>query len=309
MVRWDLNSMAVFVAVAEGESFSVAGRRLGVTPSGASRAVSRLEHQLGVRLLHRTTRKVALTEDGTAYLERCRRILADVDDAHSAVARARAVPQGRLRVHMPVGFGKKIVVPALTEFVARYPEITLDVELNDQPLHLVEHGIDVALRVGDLGNSGLIARHLCNTKFVTCASPQYLERYGEPRTPAHLGEHRCLAYAIPGTRRYRNWDFEKDDRTFSVAVSGILNVNNGEALIDAAIAGIGIATAASFIAADAIATGKLKVILRDYMAEGPAVSVTYVPGRPVPVRVRAFVDFIREVIPPDPPWEKVLWRG
>jgi LysR family transcriptional regulator, regulator for bpeEF and oprC len=308
MGRWDLNTLGVFVAVAEGQSFSIASRRLGISPSGASRAISRLEHQLGIRLLHRTTRRVALTPDGAVYLDHCRRILADVDDAHALIARARSVPQGRLRLHVPVGFGRRIVVPALADFVARYPEITVDVELNDEPLHPCEHGVDVAIRVGKIGDGGLVARHLCNTKFVTCASPQYLKRHGEPSTPEALSDHRCLAYAVPGTGRYREWDFARDQRVFSMAVSGPLNINSGEALIDAAVAGVGIVTVASFMAAEAVASGKLKVILRDYMAEGPAVSVTYLPARPLPGRVRAFIDFIREVIPPDPPWERVLWR-
>ncbi len=306
MARWDLNTIGVFVAVAEGQSFSVASRRLGLSPSGASRAISRLERQLGIHLLHRTTRKVALTPDGAVYLERCRKILADVDDAHALISRTRSVPQGRLRLHVPVGFGRRIVVPALADFVARFPEITVDVELNDQPLHPREHGVDVAIRVGQVGDGGLVARHLCNTKFVTCASPAYLKRHGEPRIPDELSAHRCLAYAIPGTGRYREWEFERERKNFSVGVSGPLNINNGEALVDAAMAGVGIVTVASFMAAEAIEKRRLKLILRDYMAEGPAVSVTYLPARPLPARMRAFIDFIREIIPPEPPWERVL---
>ncbi|HYC47860.1 MAG TPA: LysR family transcriptional regulator [Burkholderiales bacterium] len=306
MSGWDLNTIGVFVAVAEGQSFSAASRRLGMSPSGASRAISRLEKRLGIRLLQRTTRSVALTADGAVYLERCRKILADVDDAHALVSRAGSVPQGRLRLYVPVGFGRKIVVPALPAFVARYPEITLDVELNDRPLQPRDHGVEVAIRVGEVGDTGLVARHLCNTKFVTCASPAYLEAHGEPRTPEALRAHRCLAYAIPGTGRYREWEFARNGRSYSVAVSGPLNINGGEALVDTAIAGVGIVTVASFIAAEAIASGKLKLILRDYMAAGPAVSVTYLPARPLPARVRALINFLREIIPPEPPWERVL---
>lgn len=271
MTNWDLNTIGVFVAVAEGQSFSVAGRRLGMSPSGASRAISRLECQLGIRLLQRTTRSVTLTPDGAVYLERCRKILAEVDDAHALVARAATVPQGRLRVHVPMGIGRKVVMPALPEFLARYPEITVDVELNDRPLHPRDHGVEVAIRVGSVAHTGLVVRHLCNTKFVTCASPAYLERYGEPRTPEGLREHRCLAYAIPGSGCYREWEFARGGRKYAVGVSGPLNINSGEALVDAAIAGLGIVTVASFMAAEAIATGKLRLILRDYMAEGHAV--------------------------------------
>src|SRR5690606_32444947 len=135
----------------------------------------------------------------------------------------------------------------------------------------------------------------------------YLERYGEPRTPEALREHRCLAYAIPGSGCYREWEFARGGRKYAVGVSGPLNINGGEALVDAAIADLGIVTVASFIAAEAIATGKLRLILRDDRAEGPAVSVTYLPARPLPARVRAFIDFLREVIPPQPPWERMLW--
>ncbi len=303
---WDLNTIGVFVAVAEGQSFSAASRRLEMSPSGASRAISRLERQLGIRLLQRTTRSVALTPDGSIYLDRCRKILADVDDAHALVARAGSIPQGRLRLHVPVGFGRKIVVPALPEFLVRYPEVKLDVELNDRPLHPRDHGVDVAIRVGPVAHTGLVARHLCNTKFVTCASPAYLERHGEPRTPEGLRKHRCLAYAIPATGRYREWEFARNGRKYAVEVSGPLNINGGEALVDAAIAGLGIVTVASFIAAAALASGKVRLILRDYMTEGPAVSVTYLPARPLPARVRALIDFLREVIPPEPPWERML---
>lgn len=301
-----LDTLAIFASVAESRSFSAAGRRLGISPSGASKAITRLEKELGVRLLSRTTRSVKLTEDGAAYFDHCRRILAEIEQADSAITRARTLPHGRLKVHITAGFGKKIIVPALARFSARYPDITLDVELNDRVPDLAEEGIDVSIRVGNIGDSQVVARRLCRTRFVTCAAPAYLARYGEPKSPEDLVKHRCLAYAILHTNRYRAWDFAQDGRQFSLALSGPLNINNGEALVDAAIAGGGIVTVASFIAAEALASRKLCLILRDYMAEGPAISITYLSPRQLSARVQAFIDFIVDLIPPDPPWERVL---
>ena len=302
----NLNALAVFASVAETRSFSAGGLRLGISASGASRAVSRLESDLGVRLLARTTRSVKLTEEGAAYLERCRRILDEIAEAENAITSDRARPHGRLRLHVPVGFGKKIVVPALSAFRERYPEITLDVELNDRAPDLAQEGIDVGVRVGQLGDTHVVARRLCRTRFITVAAPSYLKRRGTPKMPEDLARHDCLAYAIPGTGRYRPWEFAKGGRNFSIAVSGTLNINNGEALVDAAIAGAGIATVASFIAADDIREGRLKLILADYMAEGPTIYVTYLNPKQASARVRAMVDFLAETLPADPPWERGL---
>jgi len=305
----NLNALAVFATVAETRSFSAGGLRLGISASGASRAVSRLESDLGVRLLARTTRSVRLTEEGAAYLERCRRILDEITDAENAITSDRARPQGKLRLHVPVGFGKKIIVPALHAFRERYPEITLDVELNDRVPDLAQGGIDVSVRVGELSDTHIVARRLCRTRFITVAAPSYLKSRGTPRTPEELAGHDCLAYAIPGTGRYRAWEFAKDGRKFSVAVAGKLNMNNGEALVDAAIAGAGIATVASFVAADAIGNGRLRLILKDYMADGPTIYVTYLNPKQAPARVRAMVDFLSEILPADPPWERVGFSG
>jgi LysR family transcriptional regulator for bpeEF and oprC len=301
-----LDTLAIFASVAESRSFSAAGRRLGISPSGASKAITRLEKQLGVRLLSRTTRSVKLTEDGAAYFDHCRRILEEIEQADNAVTRARMVPHGRLKVHITAGFGKKIIVPALARFAARYPDITLDIELADRMPDLAEEGIDVSIRVGNIGDSRVVARRLCRTLFITCAAPAYLERYGEPKAPEDLATHRCLAYAVPLANRYREWNFARDGKQFSLALSGPLNINSGEALVDTAIAGGGIVTVASFMAAEALAARKLRWILRDYTAEGPDISITYLAPRQLSARSQAFIDFIVGLIPPDPPWERIL---
>ena len=300
----NLNALAVFVAVAERNSISVAARRLGISPSGASKAVARLEERLGVRLLHRTTRNVRLTEEGAVYFDRCRQILAEIEDAENVLTQARTAPTGKIIVQMPIGFGKIVVVPALPKFIAQYPGVTLDLELADRVPDLGEERIDVAIRVGEVTDSRVVAKKLCRTKFVTCASPEYLRKNGEPNTPSDLVNHRCLAYVMPKTGHYRDWDFLESDGSASIAVSGPLNINNGEALVEVAKSDGGIITVASFIAAEAIATGTLKVILKDYMAEGPDISIMYMPTRHLSARVRAFVDFMSALIPADAPWTR-----
>ncbi len=301
-----LQGISVFVRVAEARSFTTAARKLGMTPSGASKAITRLEDRLGVRLVHRTTRSVSLTDDGAAYYERCRQILAELEDAETALTRRRAKPRGRLRVQMPVGFGQRILVPLLAEFVELYPELTVDAELSDRDPDLADEGLDAAVRIGDLGDARLIARALCELRFVTVASPQYLERHGEPQTPDELERHRCLVYYLPRTHRYREWHFSSNGEPFSRAVAGSLNLNHSQALLDAAIAGAGIANVSTFIAYDAIRSGALKIILNDYVGVGPTVWVVYLQRRHLSPRVQAFVQFLGSRIPRSPAWDAVL---
>lgn len=302
----NLNSLSIFVKVAEHHSFSVAAERLGITPSGASRAIGRLEQKLGVKLLNRTTRSVSLTDDGMGFFQRCRQILADIEEAKAAVTRTQSTPRGHMRVQIPVGFGKRVIVPALAEFAERYPELVLDVELNDRGTNLAREKIDIAVKVGDVRDSRLIAKRLCHTRFIACAAPAYLEKYGEPRSPDELKKHHCLGYFIPQTGRYREWEFAVNGKEFSRTLHGTLNINNGEALLDAAMAGAGIANIATFVAAEAIASGKLKVVLRDFIAHGPEISMVYLPNRRLSPNVRAFADFLSRLIPSNPPWDRVV---
>ena len=292
--------------VAESRSFTVAARRLGISASGVSKSLARLEEDLGVRLVNRTTRKVSLTEDGVVFFERCRQVLADLDEAETTLTRARIEPRGKLRVQMPIGFGGRVVVPALAQFMARYPELTVDIELSDRVPDLAEEGLDAAVRIGELGDVRLIARNLCPIHFVTCAAPEYLRLHGEPQTPDDLDGHRCLAYVYPQTGRYRDWQFAQDGKRFSKMVSGRINVNNAESLLELAVAGAGIATMGTFIAAEAIASGKLRIILADYVAPGPLASVVYLPSRHLSPRVRTFVEFLADCIPPEPAWDRLL---
>lgn len=302
MATHNLNALTIFVAVSERNSISAAARWLGISPSGASKAIARLEARLGVRLLHRTTRSVKLTAEGITYFDRCRHILAEIQEVERSLTEGHLNPRGKLTVQMPIGFGKRIVVPALPQFIRKYPEISLDVELADRFPDLSTERIDVAIRVGDILDSRVVAKKLCHTRFVTCASPRYLRRYGEPMMPEELINHRCLGYIIPQTGKYREWSFSQMSNPMIFRMSGPLNINNGEALVDLAIADGGIVTVASFIATDAVAKGQLRVILRDYMTEGPEISIVYMPTRNLSSRMQVFIRFISELIPPDPPW-------
>jgi LysR family transcriptional regulator for bpeEF and oprC len=295
----NLNSIRVFVHVAETRSFTEAAHRLGLTSSAISKAITRLETEMGVRLLLRTTRSVGLSDDGKNFFEHCQQILTDIEAAENMLNRATSSPHGRLRIHMTVGFGSRVIMPAMRGFIERYPGLTVNAELSDRNFDMAYEGIDAAIQIGELVDARLIARKLCNLRFVACASPDYLARCGEPQTPDDLDQHSCLAYVYPHTGRLREWQFEKDGKTFGKTVSGKLNVSNAESLLQAATSGLGIAMISNFIAAEAIQAGRLRCILSNYATLGPRVSVVYLPSRILSPKVRAFVDFLTELIPGD----------
>lgn len=292
----NLNALQVFARVAESRSFTTAAERLGLTPSAVSKSVSKLERELGVKLLHRSTRQVSLTNDGASFFDRCRNILLEIDDAKRALSLGNVVPQGKLRVQMPVGFGRRVIAPALMRFTEQNPGLVVDVELSDRAIDLAYEGIDLALHIGPVSDTRLVARHLCNLSFAAYASPEYLARHGEPATPDDLDQHRCLAYIFPMTGNYRAWQFSKGDRSFTKMVSGGLNMNNAESLLEAAVAGAGIVMISNFIAAEALHSGRLKRILTEYVAKGPDVHAVYLPGRHLSAKVRAFIAFLTEVV-------------
>jgi len=292
-----VHAISVFVRVAEARSFAAAAQRLGVSPSAASKSVTRLEQRLGVRLLNRTTRSVSLTEDGNMFFERCRQILSELEDAESAVTRAQTQPSGRLRVVMPPGFGRTVLVPVLAKFADLHPHLVVDVEFSSRRVDLAEEGVDVVIHIGELRDRRLVARKLCDIRYVAVAAPAYLARCGEPKTPDDLARHRCLGYHIPRTQRYRDWNFASGGDRFSRHVAGRLNMNDGAALLDAAVAGAGIATVASFLASEAVRSGRLQIVLRDYESVGPAVWVAYLERRHLSNRIRALVDFLTDEAP------------
>jgi LysR family transcriptional regulator for bpeEF and oprC len=302
-----LYAISIFVRVAEAKSFTKAAQHLGISASGVSKSMTRLEERLGVRLLNRTTRSVSLTDDGLTFFERCRLILGELEDAETTVTGGQTKLRGRLRIQLPVGFGLKILVPLLAQFNKLYSELVLDAEFSDRVADLAEEGIDAIVRVGQLDDSRLVARQLYAIRYVTVASPSYLARHGEPITPEDLQRHQCLGFYIPQTHGYRNWDFVVEGQRSPRLVSGHLNMNSGQALLNAAIAGAGIASLATYMAYEAVKSGQLRIVLREY---SPAASVPiwigYLERRHLSFRIRAFVDFLVNHIPPPSSWDAIL---
>ncbi len=301
----DLNAMRVFVRVAEAKSFSQAGRLLGLTSSAVSKAVSRLEKEFGVRLLNRTTRSVGLTNDGLDFFERCRLILADVDEAESELTQSSLRPRGALRVHMPMAFGRLVVLPALAKVIGQHPDLHIDVELGERQIDPAAEGLDAVIRFGNLPNSALVARKLCDIRFVACASPEYLRQRGTPVAPDELDGHTCLGYVTPWTGHYREWAFANKGEQISKSVSGQLNVNSAEALRDAAIAGAGVAMIGDFVVHEAVNSGALQVVLRGYIARPVPVSVLFLPVKERAPRLRWFLEVLEAAIPNPTPWAQV----
>jgi LysR family transcriptional regulator for bpeEF and oprC len=209
----------------------------------------------------------------------------------------RVTLAGRLRVQMPVGFGRVVVLPALPRFLEAHPQLAIDIEMSDRVVDLAEEGMDVSLRIGEVPDSRVIARRIYSIRFVACASPDYLARRGAPVTPDDLAAHDCLPYWLPRTGRYRPWTFARDGVPISVPVTGRFSINNSEALIDLAVAGAGIVFVSTFLAAQAVKDGRLRTVLDNYAAEGPPVSAIYLPSRQLSSRVRAFVEFVAGLVP------------
>jgi DNA-binding transcriptional LysR family regulator len=289
----DLRTLAIFVKVGERRSFVGAARELGISQSGVSNAISRLEDQLGVRLLARTTRRVNLTEDGAAYFERCRQILDDLDEAELVLKKARTTPTGRLRIDMPVAFGRLKVVPRLGAFQARYPEVQLVLTFTDRYIDLVEEGVDVAVRFGALRDSTLIARRFTETRFHVVGSPAYLARAGRPRTPDDLQRHECLLLAQRETR-LRDWRFRRGGEDVMVTPPSRMSFSDGSAICTAACAGYGLAQMHDYYTDDPVASGQLEPVLEKFRAPPDPISLVYPQTHHLSPKVRAFIDFMCE---------------
>lgn len=291
-----LKSLMIFMRSAQHGSFSEAARQLGMAPSAVSRAVLRLEDELGVRLLGRTTRSLTLTEDGNRFYDRAQQILNDLEAAELEVKRSQSMPQGTLRLDLSFVFGKMHIAPALLPFATKYPELNLNVSFNDRLIDLVEEGIDATVRIGTSNDSRLIMHHLATARYITCASPQYLAQYGIPTTPAQLLQHRCVNFIYPQTRREPKWKFEQDGKVIDLGVDSYLRFDNSEVILEAVIQGAGVVQLPKFIAAKAIARGDLQLILQSYMSQvGLPIAVLYPQKRYLSAKVRVFVEFMREL--------------
>lgn len=288
----DLRTLAIFVKVAERRSFVRAAAELGITQSGVSNAINRLENQLGVRLLARTTRRVGLTEDGAAFFERCRQVLAELEEAELVLRETRLKPVGRLRVDMPVAFGRVKVVPLLPAFHAQYPDVTLALSFTDRYVDLVEEGIDVSVRFGALQDSSLIARRLTQTQFRVVGAPSYFATHRRPRTPADLAEHNCLAFTLRETRLARAWPFVRDGAEITHAPQGNVSFSDGAALCDAACVGLGLAQIHGYYIDAALAAGRLEPVLEKFKPKADPIWLVYPQTRHLSPKVRAFIDFM-----------------
>ena len=300
-----MTGLSVFAKVVEGSSFAAAARHFGLSPAMVSKHILALEERLGARLLNRTTRRVSPTEIGRVFYERATRILADIDDAEQEAGALQATPRGLLRVSGPLSFGTRQLGPAIADFLAACPAVEIDVTLSDRVADLVEEGFDLAIRIGRLADSSLIARRIAPCLVVACAAPAYLKKQGAPRVPADLAAHNCLGYSYAALRN--EWRFTGPDGVQSVRVAGRLNANNGDILRHAALGGEGIVLQPSFLVADDLAAGRLVPILPGYAPDELAIHAVYPHSRHLSVKVRSFVDFLVARFGQQPEWD--LWRA
>ena len=282
--------MNAFVRVIERGSFAAAAEDLGITPSALSKLVTRIEDRLGVSLLTRTTRRLALTAEGEVFVARSRDILASIEAAEAEVTAASRLPRGHLRISIGTALAKQILCPALPVFLGRYPDITVELHVSDHQVDLVAEQVDVAIRSGTLGDSTLVARKITEAKRLICASPRYLEKHGSPRVPADLLQHNCLT--LPGPN-WSRWPFHTHEGINRLVVSGSFTSDNADLLLDMAVAGLGIARLADFMVARPLREGTLvPLLLETSMPELFAVHTLTVPGRHRAPRIKAFVDFV-----------------
>ena len=287
----DLEAWAIFAKVAEAGSFAAAASELELSKATVSKAVSRLEGRLGERLFHRTSRRLSLTETGRVLSVRAAGILADAEAAEAEALAQSAAPRGHVRLAVPMSFGVKAVAPLLPEFLEEYPEVTIDLHLSDATVDLIGDGFDAGLRIARLPDSSLIARRLCAMPRYTVAAASYLKRHGRPTHPMQLAQHRCFGYAYLSTPHVWHYTNAAGEQA-SVRPAGPLRVNNGEALMPALLAGLGIADLPEFIVGDAIAAGDVEVILKGWRQAEGAVHLVTPPGGPRPARVEVLADFL-----------------
>ena len=287
-----MTGMQVFAKVASLGSFSAAARALGMSPAMATKHVDALEDRLGTRLFFRSTRKLTLTEAGQRHLQAIERILAEIEEAEAAAAEDVVEPRGTLRINAPLAFGLRQVMPALADFAALYPALTIDIALTDRFVDLIDEGWDIAIRLGTLRDSSLIARALAPIRLALCAAPAYLAVHGTPQTVADLADHNCLGYTLPTPANATRWIFGADGAV-SVPIRGTLLANNGDALREAAVAGQGLIFQPTFITADDIRTGRLVSLTLDHpLPRFGSAHAVYPGGRQPPAKVRALIDFL-----------------
>ena len=296
----NIEHLRLFVRLATTQNISLAGSELGLSPAVASAHINKLEQGLDVRLVHRTTRKVSLTEEGLAFLPHAEEVLASVEAARAAVGAGSAAPGGTLRITAPASFGRMHLMPAIKDFLVRYPELTMDIRFSDSIVDLVEGGFDIAIRNAELKDSSLIARKLAPDKRIVCASPGYLAKFGEPTTPDELRNHHCIH--LMGLE---SWAFDTPGGQLSVKTRGRFRTDNGEAVRDACVDGLGITINSTWSAYRHLQRGELVQILRDFpLVSDTAIWAVYPSSRLLAPKVRAFIDYFVDYFGSAPYWDR-----
>ncbi len=304
----EFSQIKTFVVLVECRSISKAAEKMEVAVSAVSRRLKELESSLGVQLVQRTTRKMHLTEAGEKFYQRCNRLLDDFEEAKLEASNTATALSGTLRISTPLSFGVAHLSPAIAAFMHLHPQIKVDLDMSDRRIDLVEEGLDLAIRIGTLEDSSLMARKLASVRHVVCASPDFIQQFGKPHTPQDLAELPALCYgnlSQPGTWHYR----DKDNNAANVKVAMRMRATNGDALVEAAVAGLGILCEPSFIVHGAVERGALVPVLTDYQWYAMNIYAVYPQTKHVPARVRAFIDFLASHFGDTPYWERFLTKA
>jgi LysR family transcriptional regulator, transcriptional activator for dmlA len=287
------SELTFFATLVKAGSLTAAARELNVTPPAISKRLQQLENRLGVRLLHRTTRRIGLTHEGEVYLENARRILDEIDEMESAVSSSRVAPRGLLRVNAPLGFGRTYITPLVSDFAKQYPDVQVQLQLSDHPLILADESIDVGIRFGDLPDARVVARRIAPNRRLLCASPTYLEKHGIPQTPEELPRHNCLILRQNETAS-GIWRLTRGRKAHTVKVHGNLSSNDGEVVLKWALDGHGVLQRAEWDIAKYVRSGRLRLVLSDYALPPADIYAVYPQRNHMSAKVSAFIDYLIE---------------
>ncbi|KIF53588.1 LysR family transcriptional regulator [Vibrio owensii] len=290
-----LSAMRAFVRVVQTGSFSATGREMNTSQTTISKKVAALEKKIGVKLLARSSRDHALTPAGAKYYQTCVDILGELDEAEAQARSEVASPQGTIRISAPVAFGRILLAPIMAEFFQRYPDIKVDLQLSDQHTDLISDGIDVAIRAKQLEDSTLIARHLFDNPMLVLAAPNYLQQYGEPKTPEDLKQHNCLVYSR--MKDINVWSFTKQNQKHAVAVNGNFQSDNGDVLLEVALTGMGIVILPIWMVEHHLKERRLTQLMSDYTGQNLPFNAVYLQSRYTPLKVRCLIDYLKEKLP------------
>jgi LysR family transcriptional regulator for bpeEF and oprC len=290
----NVHQIVAFATAARNGSFAKAARELSQTPSTVAKSIGRLERQLGVKLFYRTTRHVGLTPDGHRLFDQCQRILDEVELLKTFAAGARGQPSGTLRIEVPITYGKRVVIPVLARLLDRHPQLRIDARFSDAYSDVIREGLDAVIRIGPLSDSRLVAKLVGQQRLLTCASPAYLARHGMPRTPYELEGHECVIFRVPTSGRDRPWQFRLDGVEVEIHPDARLRLGDGEALVEAATAGLGLVQVPDYMTIESINSGRLVEVLASHRPAPMSINVVYPTTRMVPPRVRALIEALSQ---------------